>query len=56
MAVAAIKETRTYLTFTLDGEDFAVDVFNVREVLDYTDVTKVPKTLFFRKKVSPWTN
>lgn len=51
MAVAAINETRTYLTFTLDEEDFAVDVTNVREVLDFTNVTKVPRTPDFMKGV-----
>jgi purine-binding chemotaxis protein CheW len=51
MAVAEITETRTYLTFTLDEEDFAVDVSNVREVLDFTNVTKVPRTPDFMKGV-----
>ena len=51
MAVANITETRTYLTFTLDEEDFAVDVLNVREVLDFTNVTKVPRTPDFMKGV-----
>jgi purine-binding chemotaxis protein CheW len=51
MAVANITETRTYLTFTLDEEDFAVDVINVREVLDFTNVTRVPRTPDFMKGV-----
>jgi len=51
MAVPAIKETRTYLTFTLEEEDFAVDVTNVREVLDFTNVTRVPRTPDFMKGV-----
>ena len=51
MAVANITETRTYLTFTLDEEDFAVDVLNVREVLDFTNVTRVPRTPDFMKGV-----
>ncbi len=51
MAVVEITETRTYLTFTLDEEDFAVDVSNVREVLDFTNVTKVPRTPDFMKGV-----
>lgn len=51
MAVPAITETRTYLTFTLGEEDFAVDVNNVREVLDFTNVTKVPRTPDFMKGV-----
>jgi len=51
MALGQITETRTYLTFTLDQEDFAVDVAGVREVLDYTDVTRVPRTPDFMKGV-----
>lgn len=33
-----------YLTFRLDKESFAVSVRKVREVLEYTPITKVPKT------------
>ena len=51
MALGEITETRTYLTFTLDQEDFAVDVAGVREVLDYTTVTRVPRTPVFMKGV-----
>jgi purine-binding chemotaxis protein CheW len=51
MAVEQITETRTYLTFTLDEEDFGVDVAGVREVLDFTNVTKVPRTPDFMKGV-----
>jgi purine-binding chemotaxis protein CheW len=32
-----------YLTFTLGDEDFALDIGKVREVLDYTTITKVPR-------------
>ena len=51
MPVDGISETRTYLTFTLDDEDFAVDVSGVREVLDYTSTTKVPRTPDFMRGV-----
>jgi len=51
MALGEITETRTYLTFTLDQEDFAVDVAGVREVLDFTNVTRVPRTPEFMKGV-----
>lgn len=44
MAVAAIRETRQYLTFKLAQEVFAVDVEKVREILELTTITKVPKT------------
>ncbi|MCM0083188.1 chemotaxis protein CheW [Geomonas sp. Red32] len=40
----AVTETAQYLTFTLDGELFAMDIVKVREVLDYTGVTRVPRT------------
>ncbi len=33
-----------YLTFKLDQEVFAIDIAKVREVLDFTTVTKVPRT------------
>lgn len=44
MSVATISETRQYLTFVLDREVFALDVSNVREILEFGSVTKVPKT------------
>ncbi|MEQ8192270.1 MAG: chemotaxis protein CheW [Candidatus Eremiobacterota bacterium] len=43
MAVQSITETRQYLTFILDGELFALDISKVREVLDYTKITRVPQ-------------
>ena len=44
MSAQAVKEVSTYLTFGLGEETFAMDVANVREVLDVIDVTKVPRT------------
>lgn len=44
MSVANINETRQYLTFELDKEIFAIDVSQVKEVLDYTKITKIPRT------------
>lgn len=44
MSVSTIKETSQYLTFRIGEEDFALDVSNVREILEFTTVTKVPKT------------
>lgn len=44
MSVATITETGQYLTFELDEEVFALDISKVREVLDFTVVTKVPQT------------
>ncbi len=44
MSVSAITETTQYLTFKLGEEVFALDVAKVREILDFTTVTKVPQT------------
>jgi len=44
MGVAAVLETSQYLTFRLGEENYAVDVANIREILDYTTVTKVPQS------------
>jgi purine-binding chemotaxis protein CheW len=44
MSVTEITDTRQYLTFKLGNEVFATDVSKVREVLDFTAVTKVPRT------------
>lgn len=51
MAVAGILETTQYLTFKLDEEIFALDITKVREVLDFTTVTKVPRTPEFMRGV-----
>ena len=44
MSVTSITTTRQYLTFQLGEEVFGLDVSNVREILEFTTVTKVPKT------------
>ena len=51
MSVAGILETTQYLTFKLDDEVFALDISKVREVLDFTTVTKVPRTPEFMRGV-----
>jgi purine-binding chemotaxis protein CheW len=51
MSVAGITETTQYLTFKLDDEVFALDISKVREVLDFTRVTKVPRTPDFMRGV-----
>jgi len=40
-----------YLTFQLEEEVFAFDIAKVREVLDFTDVTRVPQTPEFMRGV-----
>jgi purine-binding chemotaxis protein CheW len=44
MTTTVAKEDATYLTFTLGSETFGVNVRSVREVLDFADITKVPRT------------
>ncbi len=39
-----LEEPIQYLTFTLDGECFATDISQVREVLEFSHVTPVPRT------------
>jgi purine-binding chemotaxis protein CheW len=51
MSVAGITETTQYLTFKLDAEGFALDVAKVREILDFTTITRVPQTPSFMKGV-----
>ena len=46
-----ITETTQYLTFKLGDEVFALDIGKVREVLDFTTVTKVPQTPDFMRGV-----
>jgi purine-binding chemotaxis protein CheW len=41
----------TYLTFTLGEEQYAVDVSKAREVLEFTSITKVPRTPEFMRGV-----
>lgn len=36
-------ESNQYLTFMLGDEEFALQIAKVREVLDYTSITKVPR-------------
>ncbi len=44
MASATISDTRQYLTFKLGEEVFALEVANVREILEFIPITKVPRT------------
>jgi purine-binding chemotaxis protein CheW len=51
MGVAEVMETTQYLTFKLEEEIFALDISKVREVLDFTAITKVPRTPEFMRGV-----
>ena len=51
-AAGTVTMTMTqYLTFKLQEEVFALDIAKVREVLDFTTVTKVPRTPEFMRGV-----
>lgn len=41
----------TYLTFTLDGDVFAFNVRHVREVLEFTSVTRIPRAPLYLRGV-----
>lgn len=51
MTTQAVKEVSTYLTFGLGVETFAFEVENVREVLDLSEITRVPRTPDFMRGV-----
>lgn len=51
MSVEGIMETSQYLSFMLDEEIYAIDIKQVREVLDYTDITRVPRMPEFMRGV-----
>jgi len=51
MSVTETTETTQYLTFKLGDEVFALEISKVREVLDFTTVTKVPRTPVFMRGV-----
>lgn len=44
-------QSNQYLTFKLDDEVFALDICKVREVLDFTEVTRVPQVPEFMRGV-----
>jgi purine-binding chemotaxis protein CheW len=46
-----IKDAAQYLTFKLGDEMFALDVVQVREILDITAITKVPRSPDFMRGV-----
>ncbi len=45
------KKLNQYLTFTLDKELYAMDISRVREVLEYIEITRVPRTPEFLRGV-----
>ena len=51
MSVPGITQISQYLTFVLDQETYAMDITQVRELLDFTKITKVPRMPDFIKGV-----
>jgi purine-binding chemotaxis protein CheW len=51
MSVRNITEMRQYLTFRLGDETFAIEGAKVREVLDLTSITAIPRTPEFMRGV-----
>jgi len=51
MSTAEMTETTQYLTYKLGDEVFALDISKVREVLDFTTATKIPRTPEFMRGV-----
>jgi len=51
MAETTGIDNNQYLTFTLDGEVFGLAIGKVREVLDFTTVTRVPQTPAYMRGV-----
>jgi len=51
MVAENLQQVNQYLTFKLDEEVFALEITKVREVLDFSNVTKVPQTPAFMRGV-----
>lgn len=51
MSMTGVTETSQYLTFKLDQETYALDITQVREVLDFSEFTKVPRMPEFMRGV-----
>ncbi len=51
MNTAAMTAAMQYLTFKLGDEVFALDIDKVREVLDFTSITRVPRMPDFMRGV-----
>ena len=51
MATEVQSGSQRFLTMTLGDELFAIDIFSVREILDYTEITRIPQTPEFMRGV-----
>ena len=41
---AHTDETAQFLTFMLSGKEYGLDILNIKEIIDYGDITEVPMT------------
>ena len=48
---AVRNDANRYLTLTLGSESFAIRIDAVREILDYTEITRIPQTPPFMRGV-----
>jgi purine-binding chemotaxis protein CheW len=48
---AVADDATRYLTFTLNGESYALDIFHITEILEYRNLTVVPMTPDFVRGV-----
>jgi len=51
MQESVANNSKRYLTLTLGEASFAIDIDVVREILDYTDITRIPQALPFMRGV-----
>ncbi|MFP4588298.1 MAG: chemotaxis protein CheW, partial [Desulfohalobiaceae bacterium] len=51
MSDSSASQNSTYLTFYLDQDLFGLNIDTVREVLEYTKITKVPRTADYMRGV-----
>jgi len=51
MSEEVLNDINQFLTFTLGKEIFALDIGTVREVLELTSITKIPRTPIFMRGV-----
>ena len=50
-AADTTEDSAQYLTFTLDGEEYAVDILRVQEIRGYSSVTSIPNAPAYVKGV-----
>lgn len=48
---AAVEQLQQYVTFHIAGEEYAIGITRVREIIEYDTVTRVPKTPAFIRGV-----